>query len=255
LDQAGLDDLSSKNDKLVPLRHRYGLKPTDLYKKIDVEYTFNSNAIEGNPISLKYTEMILSGMVGGTVRSLKHVNDIKGHSEAFALVMDIASERNKIDVTNDKLALAVHKLVMHINHDLAGRYRCGDEFVSAGNRRLLLGMPDEIENLMKKLFFWISENESSVHPFLMATNVHYMLVRIHPFVDGNGRTARLVSNLLLMLCGYPPIIIPVERKKDYLSSLASWDDGDPVPFTKLMAELLHRMFAWYEDNLELLPRE
>jgi Fic family protein len=84
---------------------------------------------------------------------------------------------------------------------------------------------------------------------LLASTAHYVCVRIHPFLDGNGRTARLLSNLILMRRGYPPIIIPVEEGETYRGALAAWDGGDPAPLTTFMTHLLKQMFSLYEKEL------
>jgi Fic family protein len=90
-----------------------------------------------------------------------------------------------------------------------------------------------------------------MHPFLLAVNFHYMFVRIHPFRDGNGRTARLLSNFFLLQHGFPPIIVPVKQKERYMDSLRKWNIGDSQPFAAHMAELLQESFNLYFSLLKI----
>jgi len=245
-DRGILDELTSKNEEIARLRRENGLKLKELYEKLNIEMTYNSNAIEGNRISRSETTMILSGLIGGEGKTLREMEDIVGHAKAFQKVRDLVATNALAISTGD--ILNIHELVLH-NHSTGGKYRGKEEFVSVGNRKVLLAMPDEIEELMTKLVTWIGERQDTDHPLLLASTVHYVFVRIHPFLDGNGRTARLLSNLILMRRGYPPIIIPVEKGEIYRGALAAWDGGDPAPLTSFMTDLLKQMFSLYEKEL------
>jgi fido (protein-threonine AMPylation protein) len=244
-DQVVLDKLTSKNAQIVRLRQDNGLKLKEFYKNLNIEITYNSNAIEGNRISRSETKAILSGLIGGEGKTLREMDDIVGHGKAFEKVRNLI--KTKSPITTDDI-LGIHKLVLQ-NHEAGGKYRGEDEYVSVGSRKVLLAMPEEIEQLMTKLVIWIGEKEQAYHPLLLAGTVHYIFARIHPFLDGNGRTARLISNLILMRSGYPPIITPFERGEAYSRALAAWDDGDPSPLSIFMVELLERMFSLYEKEL------
>jgi len=240
-----LDELTLKNEEIARLRRENGLKLKKLYEKLNIEMTYNSNAIEGNRISKSETTMILSGLIGGEGKTLREMEDIVGHAKAFKKVRDLVATNAAISIGD---ILRIHELVLQ-NHSAAGKYRGEEDFVSVGNRKVLFAMPDEIDQLMMRLVTWISERLDNDHPLLLTSAVHYVFVRIHPFLDGNGRTARLLSNLILMKRGYPPIIIPVEKGATYRSALASWDGGNRAPFTSFMADLLKQMFAMYEEEL------
>mmetsp|Transcript_30673 Transcript_30673/g.74324 ORF Transcript_30673/g.74324 Transcript_30673/m.74324 type:complete len:284 (-) Transcript_30673:82-933(-) len=240
-----LEELTLMNGQIARLRHENGLKLKELYEKLSIEMAYNSNAIEGNRISRSETAMILSGLIGGEGKTLREMEDIIGHAKAFQRVRDLVATNATITVGD---VLSIHELVLQ-NHPAAGKYRGAEEFVSVGNRKVLLAMPDEVENLMMKLVTWIGVRQDTDHPILLATTVHYVLVRIHPFLDGNGRMARLLSNLILMKLGYPPIIVPVERAETYRSALAAWDDGDPTPLTSFTTDLSKHMFSQYKDQL------
>mmetsp|Transcript_10606 Transcript_10606/g.16191 ORF Transcript_10606/g.16191 Transcript_10606/m.16191 type:complete len:361 (+) Transcript_10606:161-1243(+) len=244
-DQGILDELISKNEEIARLRQENGLKLKEFYEKLNIEMTYNSNAIEGNRISRSETKMILSGLVGGEGKTLREMDDIIGHAKAFEKVRDLVATNADIKVGD---ILCIHKLVLQ-NHSTAGKYRRDEEFVSVGNWKVLLAMPDEVEELMMRLVTWIGERQDIDHPLLLASTAHHAFVRIHPFLDGNGRMARLLSNLILMRHGYPPIITPVEKGATYRSALAAWDGGDPAPLTSFMTDLLKKMFSMYEEEL------
>lgn len=248
-DRGILDELTSKNEEIMRLRQENGLKLKELYEKLNIEMTYNSNAIEGNRISRSETIMILSGLIGGEGKTLREMEDIVGHAKAFQKVRDLVATKNSASTISIRDILNIHELVLQ-NHPAGGTYRGEEEFVTVGNRKVLLAMPDEIEALMTKLVTWIRERQDTdYHPLVLATIVHYAFVRIHPFLDGNGRTARLLSNLILMRRGYPPIIIPVEKTETYRGALAAWDGGDPAPLTTFMTDLLKQMFSLYEKEL------
>jgi Fic family protein len=244
-DKGILDELTSKNEEIASLRGENGLKLKELYKKLNIEMTYNSNAIEGNRISRSETTMILSGLISGEGKTLREMDDIVGHAKAFKKVRDLVAKNAAISIGD---ILCIHELVLR-NHSAAGKYRGEEVFVSDCNRKVLFAMPDEIEELMMRLVTWIGERQDIDHPLLLASTVHHVLVRIHPFLDGNGRTARLLSNLILMRRGYPPIIIPVEKAATYRSVLAAWDGGDPSPLTSFMTDLLKQMISMYEEEL------
>ncbi|CAB9515296.1 monophosphate-protein transferase FICD homolog [Seminavis robusta] len=248
-DRGILDELTSKNEEIMRLRQENGLKLKELYEKLNIEMTYNSNAMEGNRISRSETAMILSGLIGGEGKTLRELEDIVGHAKAFQKVQDLVATKKSAATISIRDILNIHELVLQ-NHSAGGKYRGEEEFVTVGNRKVLLAMPDEIEALMTKLVTWIRERQDTdYHPLLLATTVHYAFQRIHPFLDGNGLTARLLSNLILMRRGYPPIIIPVEKTETYLGALAAWDGGDPAPLVTFMTDLLKQMFSLYEKEL------
>ena len=245
-DRDVLDKLTLKNAQIRRLQKDNGLKLREFYQNLNIEMTYNSNAIEGNRITRSETRAILSGSkIDGKGKTLREMDDIVGHGKAFEKVQNLM--KTKSPITTDDI-LGIHKLVLQNRKD-GGKYRGEDENVSVESRKVLLAMPEEIEQLMTKLVIWIGEKERVYHPLLLGTAVHYIFVRIHPFLEGNGRTARLFSNLILMRNGYPPINTPVEQGQAYHRALAAWDDGDPSSLTILMVGLLERMFSLYEKEL------
>jgi hypothetical protein len=243
-------DVDAFNANLLRLqagRRRAGLRIPDLLQKLKIDMTFNSNAIEGNPISLRETTLILAGFVGPKRRSTRDVCDIIGHGVAFEEVLKLASHGN-LPISMDQVK-QVHQLILLGSNDGCVLRKEGEIAMISGTK-VLLAMPDETEALLQQLLDWVSR-KSDLHPFTLAVSFHYIFVRIHPFRDGNGRTARLLSNLILMQFGYPPIIVPWREKKHYMESIRQWDKGDPRSFTLLMANLLHKSFDLYFSCLRV----
>jgi fido (protein-threonine AMPylation protein) len=242
-DKEMLDAFDRKLKKLSARRPVSGLRMPDLLKRLDIDMAYNSNAIEGNPISLSETTLILAGFVGGRRKSLRHVNDIVGHHKAFDEVKAMVARGTGTKISIEQL-LKLHKLVLYESDD-GGVLRSGEEVAMVSGKKVLFAMPDETENLVKKLVAWISTKGGTMHPFLLAVTVHYAFVRIHPFRDGNGRTARLLSNFILMQGGYPLIIVPFQKKASYMAALDEWDRGNTGNFTSFMAECLDHSFDQY----------
>jgi len=169
-DRGILDELTSKNEEIARLRRENGIKLKELYEKLNIEMTYNSNAIEGNRISRSETAMILSGLIGGEGKTLREMEDIVGHAKAFQKVRDLVATNAAISVRD---ILSIHELVLQ-NHSTGGKFRGEEEFVSVGNRKVLLAMPDEIEKLMTRLVTWIGERQDTDHPLLLASTAHYM---------------------------------------------------------------------------------
>ena len=242
-DEEMLDAFDRKLKKLSARRPVSGLRMPDLLKRLDIDMAYNSNAIEGNPISLSETTLILAGFVGGRRRSLRHVNDIVGHHKAFDEVKAMVARGTGTKLSIEQL-LKLNKLVLYESDD-GGVLRSGQEVAMVSGKKVLFAMPDETENLVKQLLAWTSKKGGTMHPFLLAVAVHYMFLRIHPFRDGNGRTARLLSNFIFMQAGYPLIIVPFKKKESYMAALDEWDKGNTGNFTSFLADCLDKSFDRY----------
>eukprot|EP00523_Entomoneis_sp_CCMP467_P009697 CAMPEP_0168725030 /NCGR_PEP_ID=MMETSP0724-20121128/3939_1 /TAXON_ID=265536 /ORGANISM="Amphiprora sp., Strain CCMP467" /LENGTH=351 /DNA_ID=CAMNT_0008771793 /DNA_START=21 /DNA_END=1076 /DNA_ORIENTATION=+ len=242
-DEEMLNAFDRKLKKLSARRPVSSLRMPDLLKRLDIDMAYNSNAIEGNPISLSETTLILSGFVGGRRKSLRHVHDVLGHHKAFDEVKAMVARGTGTSLSIEQL-LKLHKLVLYESDD-GGVLRSGQEVAMVTGKKVLFAMPDETENLVKKLLAWTSKKGGTVHPFLLAVAVQYIFVRIHPFRDGNGRTARLLSNFILMQAGYPVIIVPFKKRASYMAALDEWDKGNTGNFTSFMADCLDHSFDQY----------
>lgn len=203
-----------------------------LEDSINLEWTYNSNGIEGNTLTLRETQVVLEGItVGG--KSIKEHLEAINHEKAILYLNDLVKEDNPITEWNIK---GIHQLVLKdIDNENAGRYRRKNVTIKGATHT----PPDylKVPELMEKLVLNY-ENWNDFHPIIQAALLHGELVKIHPFVDGNGRTARLLMNLNLMNYGFNPVIIKKEDRLEYYEALdKAHTTGDYTDFVKLIVKL------------------
>jgi len=185
------------------------------------ELTYSSNAIEGNTLTRMETAEILErGM--SSIISGKPLNDqleVINHAKALDYLSNLKRKLKGHQFITEKEIKQIHKFILSgINDNYAGKYR--DIEILVKGTSFDFPRPDKITILMRELVDWISSQQED-HPIIIAANAHYKLVTIHPFIDGNGRTARLLMNLILGLNKYPFAIIANEDRTKYLESLKS----------------------------------
>ena len=195
-------------------RHR-PLNPSILRKleeEFSIAWTYNSNAIEGNTLSIQETELVVNEGItigGKTVNEhLEAINHVKG----IEYLKEIVQKKAEI---SENIIKEMHRIILSLIDDVeAGHYRRTNVRIVGANH--LPPQSIKIPKLMEEFIEWYYENERKISVTEMAAELHYRLVMIHPFIDGNGRVARLLMNLYLMRNGYPPgIILKVDRKKYY----------------------------------------
>jgi Fic family protein len=236
------DELKAELDDLRPFPQGSLRSLQDL---IALEWTFHSNAIEGNTLTLRETKIVLEGIAVGGKTMTEHFEAIN-HSHAIEYVGEIASNQEPFSEWQIK---SLHSLILkNIDDDHAGRYRNEGVVISGASFKppepLLL--PEEMENLVK----WYEASQSD-HPVLVAAELHTRFVKIHPFIDGNGRTARLLMNLELLKKGHLPAVI---RKDDRLRYYDSLDEacitGDFTKIQSMAAEATCRSSLTYLSILK-----
>lgn len=225
------DELKSRLSNLRPL-------PAEALKKIEgafaIEYTYESNRIEGNTLTLQETELVVNGGVTISGKSMREHLEAINHAEAIDYVKDFA--RSDIEIS-ERTIKEIHALVLHgIDRENAGRYRNVPVMISGSTH--IPPQPYLIEKQMED-FMLSYDNliERGEHPLLVAAYLHDELVRIHPFIDGNGRTSRLLMNLYLLRNGYTLVALKGsdEEKISYYKSLeASYTENNPLPFQSLV---------------------
>lgn len=202
---------------------------TELKKLYDVQFTYNSNAIEGNTLTQSETELVLTQGITIGGKTLDEHLEVIGHKEAIDYIETLAQINTEINEWEIK---PIHTLILRkINPNEAGSYRTLDVMAAGTNYRY----PPHylLPQLMREFILWLnSDSALKLHPVEYATRVHYRFVSIHPFRDGNGRTARLLMNLLLLRAGYPIVVIDNQIRKDYIDALAygqhNQDDLSPL---------------------------
>jgi len=226
-----IDELKKEIDKYRPLSQNI-IK--SLREKLIVEWTYNSNAIEGNTLSMSETKVVLEGISIGGKSVTEHLETIN-HKEAIEYLETLIKEKN--DLTEWTLK-NIHQLILkEIDDDNAGKYRTENITIS-GARHI---PPNHVilPELMQKLFAEYKKEWGNYHPVIKACLLHGEFVKIHPFIDGNGRTARLILNFELMKYGYPPIVITKERKAEYYEALdLAHTTSDYSKFVQLIADFL-----------------
>lgn len=218
-----------------------------LFEALRVEHTYASNAIEGNSLTLQETQVALEGLTVGGKPLRDHLEAID-HADAFDYVRALADQREPL---TESAIRSVHALVLRRSRpDDAGRYRAVQVFIS-GSRHVPPD-PVAVPGAMRDLLSWLRAVEDArSEPVALAAEFHARLVTIHPFVDGNGRTARLASNLLLMRHGYPPASWAPEDRSEYYRALeAASLEGRREAITLLTAQAVARTFDRYLHVLE-----
>ena len=215
-----------------------------LKESINLEWTYNSNGIEGNTLTLRETQVVLEGItVGG--KSIKEHLEAINHEKAILYLDDLVKDKNPITEWNIK---NIHQLILKdIDNENAGRYRKENVTIKGATHIPpdYLKLPELMEKLILNYNTW-----NEYHPIIKAVLLHGELVKIHPFVDGNGRTSRLLMNLDLMNSGYNPVIIKKESRLKYYEALdKAHTTGNYTDFVKLVTKLEVEMLKKY---LELL---
>lgn len=205
-----------------------------LQEKLIVEWTYNSNAIEGNTLTLSETKVVLEGITIGGKSMVEHLEAIN-HREAILFVEDLIANKEPLSEWNIK---NIHALILkEIDNTNAGKYRSENVVISGAKH--IPPKHYEIGNLMQRLIVEYQNEWKTFHPVVRATLIHGEFVKIHPFIDGNGRTSRLLLNFELMKNGYPPIIIKNEERAIYYDVLdLAHTTLNYEPFIELVSKLL-----------------
>lgn len=215
-----LDAIADKKNRLDRLRPLSPEALSKLEHYYDVEITYTSNAIEGNTLSPVETTLVIEQGVTISGKPLKDHLEALDHYDAIRYVRELAREKTPVtesDVRN------LHRLVvMRSRPDIAGRYADLARYVRTETGRHEFPSPAVIPALMGDFATWLSTAPDSPET---AFTAHLRLVDIHPFNDGNGRTARLLMNLVLIRCGYPPIAVRPEDRPAYIRALQQSQAG------------------------------
>lgn len=251
------------DDKLIRLNSFRPL-PVSAVKKLkeqfEIEMTYNSNAIEGNSLTLKETYLVINEGLTIKGKPLKDHLEAKSHKEALDYLYSLV-ESGKNNTVSERFIRSLNQIVMRdIDKEWAGRYRNSGVIIGGADHKPPEAL--EIPRLMQNLINWVGDNsKKKMHPVELASVLHHKLVFIHPFFDGNGRTSRLTMNIVLMQSGFPLVIVLKNDRKKYYRTLSLADKGDYIPFVNFIARAVERTLDIYlkilmpskKGNEEFIP--
>ncbi|MBM7856178.1 Fic family protein [Desulfohalotomaculum tongense] len=237
-----IDKLKMELDSLRPL-------PPELMEVIDekfkIDWTYNSNAIEGNTLTLQETAFFLQHGLTSKGKTLKEYLEAQNHAEAIDWLKEIIKQDRPI---TEGVIKELHALLLKgidfiwvgprenraKKSITPGKYKTQPNHVVTLDGKIHkycepLKVPEEMERFVEFI------NKSDLHPVELAARAHHKFVAIHPFDDGNGRVARLLMNLILMRNGYLPVVIKNELREEYYRALMKADEGDEADFINLIA--------------------
>lgn len=204
-------------------------------KALEIEYTYESNKIEGNTLTLQETALVVEkGLTVGGKTMVEHL-EVINHTQAIDFIKELAQSQNTI---TERDILQIHSLILQgIDKPNAGVYRKVPVIISGAKHRP--PQPYLVPKQMEDLMLWYNENKDKLHPVELSAEMHERLVTIHPFVDGNGRTSRLLMNLILLQNGFPIAILKGDDKSrlDYYNALElAQTENDKEVFINLIAK-------------------
>lgn len=233
-----LDKIEKKKEKLDSLRPL----PKDAVKRIiediRLRHTYHSDAIEGNTLTLQETKLVLEEGITIGGRPLKDHIEARNDAEAFDLMIELVNSKKKF---SQEIIQQIHEFVMKGILKNPGQYRTeniritGAKIKPPSYLKIVKLMDDYVQNIEKLKLQTIKKTSF----------IHHEFVRIHPFIDGNGRVARLLTNFYLMKKGYTPIIIQKEDRKKYYKTLNKADQGDLSDFANFIARLINESLQYY----------
>ena len=239
--QSTFERLYQKKQNLQASRPLPNIALNKIRESLSIEWTYNSNSIEGNSLSLRETQMVLQEGITIKGKSLREHFETYNHDKAIDYLFSIINDDyvlRSIDI------LSLHSLVLRsIEEDFAGRIRNGGVRISGAN--FVPPNANKVSDLLDELIDFVNTNPLKLNDIELAAIFHHKLVWIHPFFDGNERTVRLGMNLLLMRCGFPPAIILKNDRKKYYEALNQANNGNYQKLMLLMCQALERSLNIY----------
>lgn len=206
----------------------------------EVEYTHNSTAIEGNTLTLIETKVLLEDGISIGGKNLREIYESVNHRKAYRYVKDCISKGMPLE---EKIIKDIHAMLME-NILVGGVYRNVDVYISGAQHTP--PTPNEMYRQVKDFYADLAWKGRELNPIELAAWTHAEFVKIHPFVDGNGRTSRLIMNYQLLANGFPAISIAKENRLDYFNTLEAYAvEGKLAPFAEMIAELVEQQLDRY----------
>lgn len=233
------DLINRIDEKWHKLKNHRPLSPTivnKLRQRFMLEMTYNSNAIEGNKLTYKETYLVVNEGITIKGKSLKNHLEAKSHQEALEFIYDLVDLDSHFTLSQNLIRQIQSLVISAIDKTISGKYRSGS-------------VATEIPHLMSNTITWFGKSQKKFHPIELASILHHKLVAIHPFDDGNGRTARLVMNIILLQAGYPLVVILKNDRKKYYEALSKADKGNLLPFIGFIAQSVERSLNIYLETI------
>jgi Fic family protein/DNA-binding XRE family transcriptional regulator len=238
-----LENLLKEIDRLKAKLDSY--RQFDSYRitqALELEYTFESNRIEGNTMTLRETDMVINEGLTISGKSMREHLEAINHQEAIGFIKDLMHRNVSL---NERDLLSIHNLILRgIIPEDAGRYRKAQVMIKGSTH--MPPQPFMVAKEMEDYFIWYEINKNKLHPIILAAEMHERLVTIHPFIDGNGRTSRLVMNLILLQKGY----IIANIKGDYDSRMQYYQTLETAQTKNNKEDFLLFVAQTQKENLE-----
>jgi len=227
-----IDDMREEINKIRPLSEEEVRQLQSFYR---VGLTYTSNALEGNSLTLSETKILLEDGITVSGTPIKDCYEAEGHAEAFDYMISIAHDED-LSITEEMIK-HLHKLFYkRLDDESAGKYRTHQVIITG--TEYVPPPAAKVPGLMKEFIGSLNDfKEAGEHPIIFAAYAHRKLVDVHPFADGNGRTARLLMNLILVNKGYQIVSIPPVLRPDYISALRISQRAED-PSDELFIELI-----------------
>jgi len=220
------------------------LRPLDrdliekLHEEMRVLHTYNSNAIEGNTLTLSETKLVVNEGITIGGKTLREHLEATNNAKGYDLIVRLAREKVPI---NHVTIQQIHEVVTLGILESAGRYRTRNVRITGAVRS-----PTDWQHILREMDELIADIQNQDRPVIeMTAYLHHRFVAIHPFIDGNGRVARLLGNLYLIRNGYPPVVLDQKNRQHYYRALREADTGDLAAFTTFIARAVNESLAHY----------
>lgn len=247
-----IDRFKAELDALRPLDAEHEAR---IMQKFRLDWNFHSNHLEGNSLSYGETKALILFGITAQGKPLKDHLEMTGHNEAIKWIEEVVREERPL---TENFIRQLHQLLLKEPYQVdavtpsgqptkkwvkVGEYKTTpNNVITVTGEPFYFASPEETPAKMHDLIEWYraEQDKSELHPLLLAAEFHYKFVRIHPFDDGNGRTARILMNFILMQHGLPPVIIKTQDKENYFAALRQADAGLLEPFIEYIGENLAR---------------
>ncbi len=239
--------IDQKLNRLQALRPLPSSAVKKLQERFEIEMTYNSNAIEGNSLTLKETFLVINEGLTIKGKPLKDHLEAKDHHEALEMVYELINHASQ-PTLSEQLVRTLHQLVVKkTDEEFAGKYRTSNVYIGGADHVPPNAL--QVSADMKQLMSWFAKQQKHLHSIELAALLHHKLVYIHPFFDGNGRTSRLVMNVVLMRAGYPLAVILKNDRQKYYRALQAADQGKLSAIVKFVAQTVERSLDIYLKTL------